>query len=270
MFYWIYDISTASLAVLISCLLVGCSWLGAILVRPHLRWFIQKEPHVNDLIGYILSCYCVFYGLLLGLIAVAAYENYSETERTVNQEAAAVTALFRDVSCYPEPQRTELMALLGEYTRYQIEDAWPLQRKGVVPEGGAPRLGAFLSKLASFEPTSKGQELLHAESLRAFNEVSKLRRLRIFSVTTGIPAFMWYVVAMGAFLTILMVWLFDMELKSHLFLGGLLSLFIGTVICLIAAMDNPYRGEVSIGPDVFEQVYKQFMGSSTTKPGRPQ
>ena len=259
MFYWIYDISTVSLTVLFSCFSVGFSWLGAILVRPYLRWFVRDEPQVNDLVGYILSCYGVFYGLLLGLIAVAAYQNYSETETTVNLEAAAVTALYRDVTCYPEPDRTELMALLREYTRYQIEDAWPLQRKGVVPEGGAVRLGAFLSKLTSFEPRSKGQELLHAEALRAFNELSKLRRLRIFSVTTGIPAVMWYVVIIGAFMTIMMVWLFDMKLKGHLFLGGLLSFFIATVICLIAVMDNPYRGEVSIGPDAFENVYNQLM-----------
>jgi hypothetical protein len=262
MFYWIYDISTVSLAFLISCLFVGFSWLGATLVRPYLRWFVRKEPQVNDLIGYILSCYGVFYGLLLGLIAVAAYQTYAETESTVNQEAATVTALFRDVSCYPEPERTELMALLREYTRYQIQDAWPLQRKGIIPEGGSERLGAFLRKLTSFEPRSKGQEVLHAEALRTFNELSKLRRLRIFSVTAGIPPLMWYVVVLGAFLTIVLVWLFDMELKSHLFLGGLLSFFIATVICLIAAMDNPYRGEVSIGSDAFEHVYEQLMGGS--------
>jgi hypothetical protein len=269
MFYWIYDISTAALAALFSGFFVGFSCLGAILVRPYLRWFIRNEPQINDLIGYILSCYGVFYGLLVGLIAVAAYQNYADTESTVNQEAAAVTALFRDVTCYPEPERTELMALLREYTRYQIEDAWPLQRRGIIPEGGAERLGAFLSKLTSFEPRSKGQELLHAEALSAFNELSKLRRLRLFSVTTGIPPLMWYVVIIGAFMTIVLVWLFDMELKSHLFLGGLLSFFIGTVICLIAAMDNPYRGEVSIGPDAFQNVFDQLMDSKRAPTASP-
>ena len=136
----------------------------------------------------------------------------------------------------------------------------------VSPKGGRHVARAVLSKLAAFEPKGKGQELLHAEALRAFNELSKLRRLRVFSVTTGIPPLMWYVVMMGAFMTILMVWLFDMKLKSHLFLGGLLSFFIGTVICLIAAMDNPYRGEVSIGPDAFQNVYEQLMGGTRTPP----
>ena len=264
MFYWIYDVPTPSLALLFSGFFVAFTWAGTLLVRPFLRVFIRRQPGGNDLIGYVLSCYCVFYGLLLGLIAVAAYQNFTDADRAVSEEAAAVTALYRDVSCYPEPDRTELQDLLREYVRYVIEEAWPLQRKGLIPEGGGKKVGNFLQRLARFEPKTKGQEILHAEALRTFNEVSKLRRLRIFCVTTGIPSIMWYVVVMGAFLNIAIVWLFDMKLLSHLFLGGMLSFFVGAVICLIAAMDNPFRGEVSIGPDVFQNVYGSLMGGKPT------
>jgi hypothetical protein len=67
---------------------------------------------------------------------------------------------------------------------------------------------------------------------------------------------MWYVVVFGAALTIALVWLFDMELVTHLFLGGLLATFLGTLVFLLAALDNPFRGEVSISPEPFEHVYK--------------
>jgi hypothetical protein len=41
------------------------------------------------------------------------------------------------------------------------------------------------------------------------------------------------------------------------------------VIALIAAMDNPYRGEVSIGSDVFRSVYEGIMSAKTSAtPGR--
>ena len=43
------------------------------------------------------------------------------------------------------------------------------------------------------------------------------------------------------------------------------------VIALIAAMDNPYRGEVSIGPDAFRSVYEGLMTPKTSAsraPGR--
>jgi hypothetical protein len=70
---------------------------------------------------------------------------------------------------------------------------------------------------------------------------------------------MWYVVVVGAIINIALVWLFEMKLVTHLFLGGLLSFFLGAVILLIAVMDNPFRGEVSISPAAFEEVYRATM-----------
>ena len=39
----------------------------------------------------------------------------------------------------------------------------------------------------------------------------------------------------------------DMEIHLHLMLGAILASISGAVIFLIAALDNPFRGEVSIG-----------------------
>jgi hypothetical protein len=44
-----------------------------------------------------------------------------------------------------------------------------------------------------------------------------------------------------------------------LVLGGTLSAVLGAIIFLIAELDNPFRGRVSIGPDSIEQVYKTVM-----------
>jgi len=223
MFYWIYDIPNLWLVVLFSVAFVGFSWAGTLLVRPYLLIFIRHHAGVNELVGSILSCYGVFYGLLLGLIAVAAYQNYTETDDTVSNEAAQLGALYRDISNYPDPERTELQDMLRNYTRSVIEESWPKQRAGLANQGDGKRLGVFLARLAAFEPKTRGHEILHAEALRAFNQLSALRRIRVFTVTTGIPPIMWYVVVIGALLNIVMVWLLDMRVPAHLFLGGLLA-----------------------------------------------
>lgn len=264
MFYWIYDIHNAWLVVLFSIAFIGFSWAGTLMMRPRLLGFVRDQDGVNQLVGSVLSCYAVFYGLLLGLMAVAAYQNYAESDDTVNREAAQLTALYRDVSNYPQPEREEMQAMLRDYARYVIEEAWPDQKKGLPDPGGGIRLEEFLAKLASFEPKTKGQEILHAETLHTFNNLSSLRRQRVFSVSTGIPPVMWSVMIVGAVLNIMIVWLFDMKVIAHLFLGGLLALFIGFVICLIAAMDKPYRGNAGIGPDAFREVYENLMGGAAS------
>ena len=261
MFYWIYDISTESLTLLFAAVFVGFTWLGIIFLRPFLRLFVGPRHNSNEVLGNILSCYSVFYGLLIGLVAVAAYQNYSSVETAVAQEAAALEALYRDITSYPEPTRSAAHSILAEFTRFLIEESWPAQQKGEIAAGASIHLSAVQEVLRIFEPETKSQEIMHAETVRQFNKLAELRRLRLHSVSTGIPTYLWYVVVIGAVVNIVLVWLFDIRLVPHLFLGGLLAFFIGTVICLIAVMDNPFRGEVSISSDDFRDVYESLMSS---------
>ncbi len=118
---------------------------------------------------------------------------------------------------------------------------------------------AFHEQLIRFEPQSASQEILHAEALRQFNNYLEARRMRLFSVTTSIPGVMWAVVLVGALMNIALIWMFDMKLTNHLFLGGILSAFMGLMIFLIASLDNPFRGELSISPAPFEDILTHLM-----------
>lgn len=259
MFYWIYDLPRWSVAALFAAAFVGLSWSGAIFICPPLGRFLGKQAGWNDIVGYFLSFFSVIYGLLLGLLAVAAYQNSSDVDKTVASEADSLAALYRDVSSYPEPTRAALQGLLREYTRYVIEEAWPLQRKGIIPAGGIERITDFQVRLTSFEPQTKGQEALHAEALHQFNNLLQHRRMRLYSVETGIPAFIWYTVAVGALINMLLVWMFAIGIAAHIVLGGLIAFFTATMFCLIATMDNPYRGEIGISPEVFQLIYDGLM-----------
>jgi hypothetical protein len=70
---------------------------------------------------------------------------------------------------------------------------------------------------------------------------------------------MWYTVAAGALINMVLIWMFDLRLRTHLLLGGVISFFTGTMICLIVLLDNPYRGAVGVSPYAFELIYDQMM-----------
>jgi hypothetical protein len=257
-FTWVYDMHPWRLALTLVLSFVGFYWAGAVFVRPFLRMFVRRSPGLNDLVGYILSCFCVFYGLLLGLIAVTAYQNYSDAEQNVTREAAALSSLYEDVSRYPEPFGRDLRWLLRDYTRYVVKYAWPLQRRGLVPEEGTIRAEALFDRLLDFEPRTPSQEILHAEALRQLNHFLECRRMRLFSVTSGLPASMWYVMFVGAVFNIVLCWMFDTRFMTQLVLGGILAAFLGTMMYLIIDMNQPFRGEVSIPPAVFETLYSRM------------
>lgn len=262
MFDWIYDIPTTNLAMLIAGGFVLFSWAGCIFVRPFLRLFVRARSETNSIVGNVLSCHGVFYGLLLGLLAVAAYQNYTQVEANVAAEAVAMATVYEDFHAYPDPHGTYLRWLLRGYCRYEIDYAWPLQQRGIVPEGGRPRIIAVQERLLAFKPQDRGEEIVHAETLRKFNDYLERRRVRLQSVKTGIPTVMWYVVFVGAVISIALLWLFEMKFITQLFLGGLVSFFLGSMIFLTAELDSPFRGGLGVQPDAFQAVYTLMMEDS--------
>lgn len=260
MFYWIYDVPALWVIVLFEAAFVGVCWLGTLFLRPSARSWLGQEPRLNDMLAAFLQYFGVIYGLLLGLLAVATYQNRLDVAKSNANEASSLSALYRNITAYPEPSRTELQNLLKEHTRYLIEDAWPQQRKGIVPVDESHRITALQAQLALFEPQTKAQELLHENTLRQFNTFYEDRRARIYSLTSGIPPILWYTVAVGALINMILIWLFDLRPQAHRLLGGLISFYLGTIISVIALMDHPYRGELGLSPEAFQLIYHQVMG----------
>jgi hypothetical protein len=261
-FYWIYDHPGWRIGALFGTVFVLVTWLATGLLRRFLHPWFHTERRANDMVGFVLSSFSVFYGILVGLIAVAAYQNFGNVGDLLTKEASSLAALYGDLDSYRQPFRGRLQDGLRDYTRFEIDRDWPLMRRGIVPTEGTHRLQVFMDELLAFRPADRGEETLHAETLHQLNELLNLRRARLESATVGIPPVLWWVVGIGALIGVLLIAMLDMEVHVHLILGGALSLFLGLVIFLIADLDNPFRGEVSVTPDAFRQVYTSLMQPS--------
>jgi hypothetical protein len=255
----LYDLPIWEMVALITGAFLLVNFLGSIFIRPFLRLIVRNQYGANDLISYLLGAHGVYFGILLGLLSLAAYENFNKAETQVTQEAASLSGLYRVFSGYPEPARAELRQLLREYARSVISEDWPAQRRRETPRGGTELVTKIQTVLYAFEPKTAGQELLHGQALSSFNDLRDFRRLRLYSVTSGIPQLLWYVVLIGAITSMVLFWMLDMKFLPHLLLGGISNFFLATLIAFVVAMDNPFLGEVSISSSPFEQVYDQLM-----------
>jgi hypothetical protein len=256
----LYNLSGIQLATVVCTAFVLFTWVGAIFVRPFFRLLVRSQPDLNTVLGNIVSMYGIFYGILMGLLAVSAYQNKATVEKSILAEGTAVFALFRNVTAYPEEARLPLQESLRNYTQFVIDSEWPQKRVGEIPRGGMPIIDTLQQQITQFEPKTSGQYILHAETTKQFYEFLEFRAERHYNTTAGIPGIMWFVVLLGAFLTIFLVWLFNMSLIGQLFLGGLLSFFIGIMVSLIMVLDRPLRGEFGISPEAFEFLLK-FMNN---------
>src|ERR1700741_5407791 len=129
---WVYNVPPLVLALLMVVTIAGVSLGGLLLPTRLLLPRFHYHDGVNDAISGTVQAIGVFYGITVGLIAVGVWNTNSNAYDLVSKEAASIGALYRDVSGYPEPVRSDLQRGVAEYTHAVIEQVWPAQRQGIV------------------------------------------------------------------------------------------------------------------------------------------
>jgi hypothetical protein len=244
---------------LIVVALIVVAQVSLFLVRRFMKpmRFTHEEAHYGTA---ILHSMLVVYGLIAALIAINVYEVYAEVAKTVSREAASIATLWRDSASYPEPVRTGIRSAIREYTHQIITEAWPQQRKGITPRGGVAMVDSIQQKLHAFVPADDQQEILHAETLRAANEMFLARRLRVDANREHLPDVMWRLLLFGAVLCMFAACLFEVEnVKLHRLSISLLATLTAIVLFMIFAWDRPYLGEFGVESEAYELIYNQLM-----------
>lgn len=253
--YWIYDLPNWQLATGIISLYLFISIAGLLLLRGWIYRTFDVSAETNEMTNGIFSGVGVLYGLLVGLVAVAGWENFNDVDELVAKEAAAAGALYRDISALRQPPKARLQDQIRIYLDEVIYVAWPLHQKGICDIEGSRTLSRLHAELAHYKPVAGADEDLYQEALTAFNRLSEARRLRLGEVSTGIPAIFWIVIIAGAILNLPLLYLFHTtHLRTHVAATGAYALFMGSMLFLLVAVDNPLRGKVSIPPDSFQEI----------------
>jgi TRAP transporter TAXI family solute receptor len=252
---WLNSLTAAELALLFCGSFLVITLIGIALIHPHMRRAVHGMTQVNDVVIFAAANFGVVYAVLLGLLVVATFQITKDLQDHIAMEASSLATMYRSTDAYPEPLRSELRSQLRDYTHYVIEKDWPAQREMRVLAGGDHRLQAIRQRLFSFEPRSSSQEEIHREMLRYFNAMNVAREQRQSAVFSSIPHVLWYVLWIGALISIVFLWMLHMDLVAQILLGGITAIFLGVMIFLIYAMDHPLQGAVSVGPDAFQSVY---------------
>jgi hypothetical protein len=249
---WLYGILSIPFAVLIG---VG----GLLVTRKWISRLHATASH-NEIVSYYLSTVAIFYGIMLGLIAVSVWESHDAAGTAIAAEVGSLATLYRDVSGYPEPERSTFQADLREYTRYEIDVGWAEHRKGIISGSGIKRLWLFQGKLQTFEPRTKGQEMLHLETLRAFDDLVRQRSLMLDTVTSHMARPLWVFVILGAVLSFVVSWFFQLKsFAMHVWMTVFFAALLGMEIDLLVIMSHPYRGSLGLTPEGFQIVYDMLM-----------
>jgi hypothetical protein len=265
---WLYDIPTWLLFVFVVGAFCAVGVAGLYATRGLVRRIAASRGKAEGVDAFI-GAVSILYGLIAGLIAVAAWEQYATIDGRVSQEASAMGALYREVGAFPEPTRSQLASEIKELTYTTMTRDWEEQRRGLDPDASTPYLDKLTSTMFDFVPRNAHETAIQESAMAEYAKVDELRRQRIHDSDASLPGSLYAVVLIGGLLTIILTYFLALDrFPLHIVMTLICSAMIGMVVFLIVVMDRPFRGEVSIGNEDFARAYATLMhgNESETSP----
>ncbi|MFY9833063.1 MAG: hypothetical protein WAK66_10195 [Methylocystis sp.] len=278
-----YALSAWKAAILLVILPTAAAMAGSVLVR---RIFgLERLAINNEVAGFKFAVVGIVYGLLLTLATISAWDKFSEAHVAVIDEAAAATAIYQ-LTNGPEEDKRVVRGTLEKYLRLVIDKDWPAMEVEQESEEASGALGALyadvirLIQKASVAPaqtkaTRRAQKeavvpapnevmapALAIELIKQLDNITKSRRTRVHLSSGIVPSMMWYVLLIGATLTVVFTFFFGLaNTGAQTLMTGILAGMIFMSLLMTLSFDHPFTGPVNIGPEPLKDLLKTFAHS---------
>lgn len=250
---------TALLCLLTVVLAVALA-IGGLALSGGLVPLETREAH-NGATGTIYAALYVVYGVALGFSLVLVWQQFDAAGQTAEREAGALERVYRLAERFPEPSRGRVQDLAVDYARAVVRDEWASMRRGEA-SARADRLADELGRaVRATQPANEAQSAVYAEALTRLDDLRESRALRILDVREGLPLILWFVLVVGAVLTVGFTYLFGMRsFLLHALAVGSLAAILALVLFTIGVLDHPFDGDVRVEPEAFEDLLEEIGG----------
>jgi hypothetical protein len=244
------------LTILVVFAAVGFTISGTLILRK-----IFGHEHLsrhNEVAGFIYAVIGVVYAVLLAFVVIVVWEDFQEAEDIVDQEAASVTVLYSLLQKLDKSGDTNMKKSLVDYTETVVQQEWLMLKEGETLKDFSQMPGDKYYKelhilLENYIPRDDNETIWYEKAIDELKTLNEKRKLRYYSTKLSVPTFIWIVIIIGGFLSVIYAMLFSSQnLWAQLVMLSILSISITLVIYLIFALDHPYRGLIVVSPESFE------------------
>ena len=224
----------------------------------------ERRKQHNDVAGFIYAVLGVSYAVLLGLMLIAVWEQWNAAEDVASDEANELAGIFYFAHALPQPEGRRIQQLARSYAQVVVEEEWPAMEQGKASPKAWATLDELRGTILGLEPPTGAKQVPYSQA--RYNEVLEQlhglgdgRRDRLLAASGGLPTILWVVLIGGGLITIAFTYLFGLQnTLVHTLMVASLALIIALSLFSVAALDHPFKGDVRIHPEAFEQVLERF------------
>ena len=198
-----------------------------------------------------------FYAVLLGLIVVDAMTKFQNAQASVDNEVAAIIAIYSSAEKFPE-QRRHLEELTQKYTKEIIDVELPMMDETGNTDPKARELSLeILKTVKNIEPVTENQKAIFSMLLTETSDFMIARRERTKAANFGEPNIEWLILITGGIITIILTFFFTIEAHGvHLIMRGFVTLTVLMSLYLTYLFGSPFSGDLKVSLAPYNMVFE--------------
>jgi hypothetical protein len=246
--------------VLFLFLFTGLAMTGPLLVRLRVR--LQQLRGNNEVAGFKFAVIGVLYAVLLAFVVVISWERYHDAENALAREAGAAATVYRLAGGLDESTAAALRTNLSAYLNSVLADDWPAMMRGRSSPVTTRMLSDLYDQVIRYRPTDPHDANMQSDLLSELDQVTRARRERLVMAEGTVNPVIWFVVFLGAALTISFTFFFGTEnLIAQSLMTGILAAIILSAVLVVIALDRPYTGAVTVSKEPIRSILEDMGGA---------
>ncbi|MGZ4528528.1 MAG: bestrophin-like domain [Mycobacterium sp.] len=204
-------------------------------------WFTDSPRSAGT-----LSVIGTMFAVILAFVIFLALQSYQRARDGASVEAIAVTELDSVAGVFQSPSNYRLHGGLVCYARAVVNDEWPAMRNGRSSEVVQLWIDNLGRDFASAEPHGAREETAYAQWFDQQAQRREGRRQRLAEATPFVPPPLWFVLGIGAFVTIAYMCAQADRREGALIQSipiGFLSALVTAGLLVVFFLDHPYANE---------------------------
>ena len=239
--------------VLFLFLFTGLAMMGPFLVRLRIR--LAHLRGNNEVAGFKFAVIGVLYAVLLAFVVIISWERFHDAERALVAEAGSAATLYRLAGGLEESSAAAVRANLSAYLNSVLKDDWPAMVRGRSSAVTTRVLSDLYDQVILYRGVDLHDSTLQADLLSQLDQVTRARRERLVMGEGTVPQVIWFVLFLGAALTISFTFFFGTEnLIAQSLMTGVLAAIILSAVLVVVALDRPYTGAITVSQEPIRWV----------------
>lgn len=248
-------------AYLIGLLVVGGLTLlalaGLYAVRGRVK--LQDLQEYHEVAGFKYAVVGVCYAVVLAFICLTVWEQFRFAESVTEDEAGDVRLVFRLSEVWPGADGYEVRAAAVSYVRSVAEEEWAAMQRGEASPHTRRELDRLWAGIRALELRTERERETYAAILGQMDDLSLQRGKRLLASRRAVHPVLWTVLLAGGAITIAFTYFFGLKnRRAQAVMTCLLAATIGLNLWLIVAFQHPFRGDVSVSREAFQETLAQM------------